>query len=128
MRVVCLSGGWLWKWKPPNDPGTHYPQAMQLLISRRPVERHSQQLNHQKAKKPVICDTIPNVFAPVDDTILDLSYMQCQLCIGYLGPIISIPCTEGELIYRAIVTIKLVASPVLAHLTITLQNSGYIRH
>ena len=31
MRVVCLSGGWLWKWKPPDDPGTHYPQAMQLL-------------------------------------------------------------------------------------------------
>ena len=31
MRVVCLSGGWLWTWKPPDDPGTHYPQAMQLL-------------------------------------------------------------------------------------------------
>ena len=28
MRVVCLSGGWLWK--PPDDPGTHYP-AMHLL-------------------------------------------------------------------------------------------------
>ena len=32
MRVVCLSGGWLWKWKPLDDPGTHYPQAIQLLI------------------------------------------------------------------------------------------------
>ena len=32
MRVVCLSRGWLWKWKPPDDPGTHYPQAMQLTI------------------------------------------------------------------------------------------------
>ena len=20
-----LSGGWLWKWKPPDDPGTHPP-------------------------------------------------------------------------------------------------------
>ena len=32
MRVVCLSGGWLWKWKPLDDPGTHYPQAIQLLM------------------------------------------------------------------------------------------------
>ena len=31
MRVVCLSGGWLWNWKPLDDPGTHYPQAIQLL-------------------------------------------------------------------------------------------------
>ena len=31
MRVVCLSGGWLWKWKPLDGPGTHYPQAIQLL-------------------------------------------------------------------------------------------------
>ena len=31
MRVVCLSGGWLWKWKPLDDPGTHYPQVIQLL-------------------------------------------------------------------------------------------------
>ena len=30
-RVVCLSGGWLWKWKHLDDPGTHYPQAIQLL-------------------------------------------------------------------------------------------------
>jgi hypothetical protein len=33
MRVVCLSGAWLWKWKPLDDPGTHYPQAIQLLIN-----------------------------------------------------------------------------------------------
>jgi hypothetical protein len=31
MKVVCLSDGWLWKWKPLDDPGTHYPQAIQLL-------------------------------------------------------------------------------------------------
>ena len=31
MRVVCLSGGWLWKWEPLDDPGTHYPRAIQLL-------------------------------------------------------------------------------------------------
>jgi hypothetical protein len=35
MRVVCLSGGWLWRWKPLDDPGTHYPQGIQLLNVRK---------------------------------------------------------------------------------------------
>jgi hypothetical protein len=42
MRVVCLSWGWLWKWKPLDDPGTHYQQAIQLLINCNNIKNNSQ--------------------------------------------------------------------------------------
>jgi hypothetical protein len=28
----CLSGGWLRKWKPLDDPGIHYPQAIVVNV------------------------------------------------------------------------------------------------
>jgi hypothetical protein len=34
MRVVCLSGGWLWKWKSLDDPGTHLISTSDTVVNK----------------------------------------------------------------------------------------------